>query len=361
MNMRFYSDEKSKNMTFCIVYYKEKQEEKERRGGFVGIPLLTQPAPPSKTPPEWQENSPCLQGKTIPNLGSIKILDPFSIPLEDLKTICEDYSIPILWVIGKNAYKETSEDLSNFSVNYAIERYLKNLRYSRTVKAYRSVFRTLINCHIIDPNRLVKYFITEKVTFSNFKNKIKKEKAAQRCYRIYKNFIQFLQTRQKNPNTIQRPQWASQRNTIPLNRKELKSFLFILEKIDKRAYLVALLLIWYNKAFKKSFQQGHHVYVSLTEILRLKTADLSVRNRIPNLRKYKGKIAASNIALSLPKRLFNPLKNLAESSYILVFENRKGGPLHPDEIARYFRKAGREAGISRTVSPILLRPIYKKR
>jgi len=140
-----------------------------------------------------------------------------------------------------------------------------------------------------------------------------------------------------------------------LSGSTFRLFLKHLKNIHKASAVVAEILWFLNKSIH---QIGN--FITLEEILRLQVQNIALvqeKSKWICLYRLCSKHSHSTITVHyLPDYLWKRLCQLINSDSPFVFSNRNGGPILSVQIDKLFKKAGKSAGITKSVTSLSLRP-----
>ncbi|MDF2550595.1 MAG: Transposase domain protein [Chlamydiales bacterium] len=165
--------------------------------------------------------------------------------------------------------------------------------------------------------------------------------------------------------TKQRLDNRSKRKLKVLDEITYNKFIKALSCVDKKALVIAKILWHINNKCRGAidFNTGKSVnanvpFITLEEVLRLNLDDIGVfdNGHIFIQSKRRSCFYRRDATIVLPDSIGRSLWREISSNSWFIFANRKGGPLHAQNIDKIFKEAGKAAGIKEPVTSLSLRP-----
>ena len=129
-------------------------------------------------------------------------------------------------------------------------------------------------------------------------------------------------------------------------------------KLNEQAALI-LRILWYLNG---SIGPGGG-FVTLEEIIRMQIQDVSPENENGSnwIRLQRIGMRSTRLVVHcLPPQLWKALCRQINEKSVFVFSTKHGGPLHPEQIDFYLKKAARIAGFGMSITSMSLRPPFNK-
>ncbi len=170
------------------------------------------------------------------------------------------------------------------------------------------------------------------------------------------SWVTGLQRKVLKKTNIEKSSRRSDRKYCFLKKSEYDKFISRLKKINFQAAVIAEILWFLNR----ELQPGDD-YITLEEVLRMKMNDVDPEDGITTcIHLFRTTSHGSHmVSHLLPEYIWQPLCNLIKNDSLFVFTNQDYGQLLPSDVSRFFKKAGKQAKIKKTVCSLSLRPIGK--
>ena len=177
-----------------------------------------------------------------------------------------------------------------------------------------------------------------------------------------------LESSKRQPSCPLNKGRCESRKVPSITEKDFKKVYKELVKIDGRIALIVKILWVLNCRNGKSGS-----YITLEELLRLEKADIIIDRYVEpgqedkpiilwvclNLRRSTRNSEICGLQYILP-RLWKPLLKQLNENSVYVFSNKRGEPLHPQQVDKLLKEAGERVGIKGLTS-LALRPTFDRK
>jgi hypothetical protein len=296
---------------------------------------------------------PLLGGKPFPGQwnGVDEILNPYTLPSQDLKKLCTGNGPSLYWVLGQSLDQaaQALSEVKALPLHEALEAFFKSRKTASTERRYRRDFEELHAEGLLEGYQTAESLLRGRAQLNQKARSVGIEVSQHYALRAFLKFIEKPYSKHVVKGGRKQVKRRKDAKDEPLSMEERRAFLSKLGRIDPRGELIALLLINLNDGLNSSATEPEHrTIVSLEALLRLRAHEIN--GSMITLYETDGLIA-----MPLPPKLLARLCELAENETCYLFRQRKGAPLRSQQVNLIFKQAGDLAGI-KNMSSRRLRP-----